>query len=294
MITYTIPLGNFDRQELSTLDLGDTRIVASENLAQELHDYVTNSFAKRKELVDLNPPKFYLQMDLPDTVLENDETRRRPLDRTLIVFKLFKDGLVKSNIVFTQQNGETRTGLWRHYLRWTHPDTTVPIYLLNQSEEQSFREFWREFASIDTGNFAVYRFHLADFRPYMRDRFADYVESLEYLLVPDSGEGEIGYKFRTRGALTLASPERREEVYQDLDDAYNLRSAVVHGISEREGRILRKKGGTDEINGWEEMIRLARDYDRQLIVLFFREKCYNDQDMRREYLVRKSLCTTLR
>jgi hypothetical protein len=250
------------------------------------------SFAKRKELVDLHPPKFYLQMDLAEAVLENDETRRRPLDRALVVFKLFKDGLVKSNIVFVQQNGVTNSLLWRHYVRYTHPETMVPIYMLNQSEEPSFREFWREFVSIDPTNFAVYRFHLADFRPYMRDRFVDYVESLEYLLVPDSGEGEIGYKFRTRGALTLASPEEREQVYQDFDDAYDLRSAIVHGISERKARILRKKGGTDEIKGWEEMIRLARNYDRQLIVLFFRERCYDNQDMRREYVVQKSLCTS--
>lgn len=289
MITYTIPLGNFDRQEQSTLDLGNAKVVASKNLAHDLLDYVMTSFAKRNELVDINPPKFYLQMDLADAVLENNETTRRPLDRTLIIFKLFKDGLVKSNIVFIQHKGVTNNVLWRHYVRWTNPETSVPIYVLNRIEEPLFRAFWREFASIDSTNFAVYRFHLADFRPYVRDRFADYVESLEYLLVPDSGEGEIGYKFRTRGALTLSSPEEREQVYEDLDDAYNLRSAVVHGVSEREAKILSKKGDT-EIKGWEEMIRLTRNYDRQLIALFFRERCYNNRDMRRKYLVQKSMC----
>lgn len=289
MITYTIPLGNFDRQEQTTLDLGDAKVVGSEELSQEFLDYVMESFTKRKELIDLNPPKFYLQMDLADAVLENDGSRRRPLDRALAVFKLFKDGLVKSNIVFVQQNGVTNSLLWRHYVRWTHPETIVPIYILNQSEEPSFREFWREFASIDPTNFAIYRFHLADFRPYMRDRLADYVESLEYLLVPDSGEGEIGYKFRTRGALAIGTGTSRQQVCQDLDDLYDLRSAIVHGITERENKILRKKA-SDEIEALEAMISAARDYDRQLIVLFFRAGCYDDRDERIKFATRKSLC----
>ena len=126
----------------------------------------------------------------------------------------------------------------------------------------------------------------------MRDRFADYVESMEYLLVPDSAEGDIGYKFRTRGALTLASPEEREQVYEDLNDAYDLRSAIVHGISKREAKILGKKGDTDQIKGLEEMIRIARNYDRQLIVFFFRERCYDNRESRRKYLIRKSLGTS--
>ncbi len=291
MIKYTIPLGNFDRQQQLTLKIGNAKILALENLGHDLLQYMVESFEKRKELVDINPPKFYLQMDLDDAVLENEETRRRPLDHSLLVFKLFKDGLVKSNIVFIQHESVTNNLLWRHYVRWTNPKTSVPTYMLNRNEEPLFSEFWREFASIDPANFAVYRFHLADFRPYLRDRFADYVESLEYLLVPDSGEGEIGYKFRTRGALTLAPPDDREDVSEDLDDAYNLRSAVVHGISEREAKILSRRGGADQIRGWEKMIRLARNYDRQLIVSFFRNRCYNNREKRRMYLVHKSLFT---
>jgi hypothetical protein len=289
MITYTIPLGNFIRQDQSTCELGDARIIASKNLQKVFLEYIMESFAKRKELIDINPPKCYLQMDLADEVLKNDETRRRPLDRTLVIFKLFKDGLVKSNIVFVQNRGKINSLLWRHYVRWTHPETKVPAYILKRVEEPFFRKFWREFTSIDVTNFAVYRFHLADFRPYLRDRFADYVESLEYLLVPDSGEGEIGYKFRTRGALTLSSPKGRGRVYEDLDDAYDLRSAVVHGVSEREAKILRNRGDT-EIKGWEEMIRLTRNYDRRLITLFFRGKCYKNREMRRKYLVERSMC----
>ena len=289
MLTYTVPLGNFDRQSQLASNLGDARIIASKKLPRKLFEYILDSFEKRRELVDINPPKFYLQMNLADETLKNDETTRRPLDRTLVIFKLFKDGLVKSNIIFVQHKGTINNFLWRHYVRWTHPETPVPAYLLKRTEESSFRKFWREFASIDTSNFAVHRFHLADFRPYLRDRFTDYVESLEYLLVPDSGEGEIAYKFRTRGALTLSTPRKRVQVYENLDDAYNLRSAVVHGAGERESKILSKKGAT-EIEGWEEMIRLTRTYDRQLITLFFREKCYDNRDVRRKYLVQKSMC----
>jgi len=282
MIKYTIPLGNFDRQKQSTINLGDAKVIASENLAHELFEYIMESFAKRKELVDLNPPKFYLQMDLADAVLENDETRRRPLDRALVLFKLFKDGLVKSNIVFIQQKGVTNSLLWRHYVRWTIREAKAPIYILNRDEETSLPEFWREFVSIDPTNFAVYRFHLADFRPYLRDRFVDYVESMEYLLVPDSGEGDIGYKFRTRGALVLGAADERQTVHDHLKGAYDLRSAIVHGNSQREAQIIGKLQ-------WENVISPVRHYDRRLIVLFYRARCINDSVKRRSFLLEKVL-----
>lgn len=70
----------------------------------------------------------------------------------------------------------------------------------------------------------------------------DYVESLEHLLVPDSGDGEIGYKFRTGETLILGrekDSKDRNRVYNNLKTAYEFRSAIVHGedISELSGGI---------------------------------------------------------
>jgi hypothetical protein len=289
-ITYTIPLGNFELEKSSVLDLGKARILDEHGMDSHLLEVILAKFRKTKDIADLDPPRFYLQMGLPDSIMENDETLRQPMDLTLTVFKLFKSFLVISNLVFITDQSDTKAHVWRHYVHWISRVRKPPIYSLSQSEEQRFREFWNEFRSINSRNFAVYRFHLADIRPYLRDRFSDYVESMEYLLVPDSGQGEIAYKFRTRGALVIGTDGNRQQVYRDLDDSYDLRSAIVHGISERENKILRKKA-VDEVEALEEMIRLARDYDRRLIVLFFRSGCYDDRDKRTKYVMQRALCT---
>jgi hypothetical protein len=282
-LTYTIPLGNFDRQSASILDLGDARILDSNDLPSELLQFVLASFETAKEVVDLNPPRFYLQMELSDTILKNDETRRRPLDRTLTILKLFKDSQVKSNIVFVTSKNVTKYLFWRHYIHWAR--IPPPKYLLKQEEEELLRSFWKEFGEINLSNFAVYRFHLSDIRPYLRDRFVDCVESLEYLLVPDSGEGEIRYKFSTRGALTLATAEDRNSAFKDLRDSYDLRSAIVHGNDREEARLL----GTSQ---WEEKIDIVKRYDREAIKYFFRSGCLDDSESRRELLLQKVLDVT--
>lgn len=54
------------------------------------------------------------------------------------------------------------------------------------------------------------------------------IEALEFLLVPDSSEGELAFKFRMRGTLLFSvgkSIEEKERVYELLRDVYDLRSA---------------------------------------------------------------------
>jgi hypothetical protein len=225
-------------------------------------------------------PSYYLQMLLPESVMEDDETKRRPLDHALAVFKLFKNAIVMSNYVLITRNGRTETTYWRHYVHYAR---VKPVqYYLSEKDEAEFRTFWKEFDSLEMSSFPVYRFHLAEIRPYLRDRFSDFIESLEYLLVPDSGEGEIAFKFRLRGALILSPPENRREVYENLRDSYDLRSAIVHGNTNREGELIRKRA-------WEEWIDLVRDYNRRVLVQFFRSGCLGDRTKRRDLLLQREL-----
>lgn len=281
MITYTIPLGNFDRETSSMMNLRDATILSSSALPEDILSTAMRVFEKRF-IADLDPPKFYLQMLLPESTMENDESLRRPLDRTLTIFKLFKNSIVKSNIVLITRNGKTEARFWRHYVHYAR--IAGSQYYLKESEVEDFKKFWTEFVSIDMSNFAVYRFHLAEISPYLRDRVTGYVESLEYLLVPDSGEGEIGYKFRIRGALILSPPDNREAIHDNLKDAYDLRSAIVHGNTKREDELLRK-------HSWEKWIELVRDYNRQVLVHFFRAGCLGDPGKRRDLLFRTTLGT---
>jgi len=253
----TIPLGNFNRSRSSIIDLGGPRIVL----------FKDTSLSHIPEGV-----KYCLEIDPIE-----GEKRRRTLDRILIVFKLFKDRLVLSNIILA---GNKKIYKLPHYTHWVDGDRGVPLYYLNEDEESTFCEFWKEFFEIDYANFAVNRFHLADYMAYSTDRFVNYVEALEYLFVPDSKDGEISYKFRSRGAQIFGKnkePDDREEIYLELKDAYKLRSAIVHGETNKINKLLRNKT-------WEENIQPIRCYSREAIKFFFQAGCLDNADKRRKLL----------
>jgi len=64
------------------------------------------------------------------------------------------------------------------------------------------------------------------------DRIVDYAIGLEALLLKDSEQNELSYRFGLRGAMVLGEAgEDKHEAFQDLKDFYNARSAIVHGGS---------------------------------------------------------------
>lgn len=264
----TIPLQNLKLDPPTELNLGDSKIIPWAEAPNDLRGAIFG--VTREEW------PFLLQTP------RRDEQPRSTLDRALTVFKLFKDSLVLSVCVF--QSARLVDHL-PHYTHWEDKDRGVPLLSLDEYEKPEFARFWREFIEISPGNFAVYRFHLADYRPYLRDRFVDYVESLEYLLAPDSGEGEIAYKFRSRGVLTLGFNQtagKRTQLYNELRTAYEMRSAIVHGNANKEEDLRKNRS-------WEYMIRPVRMHDREAIKFFFRAGCLYDADKRREFLNEKLL-----
>lgn len=259
----TIPLVNFFRESSSILSLRDARIVPKNGLSDPIQTVLK---AMVKDVFD-----FAVEISS-----KPNEEPRRTLDRVLTVFKLFRDSLVLSNLVAI---GTESFDPLPHYTHWIDQDRGLPRYDLTKNEEAEFIKFWNEFIDVPQ-IFPVYRFHLADYRAYSSDRFVDYVESLEYLLVPDSGEGEIGYKFRSRGTLIFGqgkTAQEREHIYDELRDTYALRSAIVHGDRAREEDL--RKGAT-----WEDKLRPTRCYDREAIKFFFRHGCLDNSDRRKRLL----------
>lgn len=258
----TIPLGNFDCSKSSIIDLWGPRIVPIKDTS------LSNEIRRR-----LGEVKYCLEINSIQ-----GEKPRRTLDRILIVFKLFKDSLVLSNTILA---GNNIIDELPHYTHWVDKDRGVPLYYLSEDEESTFCEFWKEFFEIDYDNFAVNRFHLADYVAYSTDRFVNYVEALEYLFVPDSDEGEISYKFRSRGAQILGKnkkPDNREKIYLELKHAYKLRSDIVHGeTSKGINKLLRNKT-------WEENIRPIRCYSRDAIKFFFHAGCLDNANKRRKLM----------
>jgi hypothetical protein len=79
---------------------------------------------------------------------------------------------------------------------------------------------------------AFRRFRAAAGREVLDDKITDLVIGLESLVTPDSGSGEISFKFRSRGAALLpdqfGSPRDRRALMKKL---YDARCDIVHGNS---------------------------------------------------------------
>jgi hypothetical protein len=133
----------------------------------------------------------------------------------------------------------------------------------------------QNFKDINYKNFALNRFHLADYRPYDDFSILNYVECLEYLFVPDSSGGEIKYKFSSRGTLILAGnelPLKREDIYTKLRKIYDLRSAIVHGNRLKEEAKL------------EDYLKDLKDFCRKAIQFYFRHQCLDNRNKRRKLM----------
>jgi len=197
----TIPLHNLSLESPGVVHLGDSKILPWHEAAEDVQGAILKTTTREWPFLLQTPSK------------ENEQPRRT-LDRVLTVFKLFKDSLVLSVSVFVNTK---LVDFPPHYTHWLDADRGLPPFHLDKKEETEFARFWEEFLEINPANFAVYRFHLADYRSYSVDRFTDYVEPLEYLLAPDSGGGEIRYKFASRGVLILGrdkTANARRDLYE--------------------------------------------------------------------------------
>jgi hypothetical protein len=209
--------------------------------------------------------------------------------QTQIMFKLFKEG----RIVFKFQIGPKEINELEihpnygldfipYYTYWTRPTSR---FELNQSEVDLFKSHWKLFWNIPRTNFALNRFHLADFRPLMDDSFLDYVLALEHLLSPVN-RTEVGFQFRAMGTLLLGDnfdKSQKLKLFNLLDKAYGIRSDIVHGR-----RV--KIGNTNETkleDLWEDKIRPIRMLTRKAIKYFYLENCLENHNKRKDLIKKR-------
>ncbi len=272
-----IPLFNFELNNLDTLNLGDDRIIKAEEI----------------EIENLNQRyglyyKFNLEMT-PKLVEQN----RRTVDRAVIVFKLFKDDFIFSDI-FSKHNTNDFEMI-PHYIPWGIDPPNR--YSISVEDESKLIDFWNGFTNINIENLAVNRFHLADYRPFLKDRFLDYMMALEFMLVPFSGE--IAYKFRMTGAHILGDEDgfKKSKRFNLMKDLYALRSNIVHAgdmvasLNNIVTKVLPEGPETEELKNsekhdqkWEIAIELVRRYSRKSIILFHNAKILEDPEERRKWI----------
>jgi len=265
---------------LNFLDLENSKMIRLANAELNVSSEFIDVYDKiiKSQYPNYQIPKFSLC-----TPKVENEKPRRTLDRILEIFKLFKEGLVLSNFIVYGEFSDIdklKFDFLPHYTHYVDGNRSPPGYIISSNEEKPFIGFWSEFKDLPFENFAVYKFHLADFEPFSKDTMTNYVESLEYLFVPDSSDGEIAYKFRTRGTLILGrdkNMDERKKIYKNLHNSYNLRSAIVHGNIEKEKKLLNGKN-------WEDFHSFLRIYVRESIKFFFRKNCLDDNQKRKELI----------
>jgi hypothetical protein len=203
-----------------------------------------------------------------ESISPNNEAPRRTLDRCITILKLFKNNFIFSGVVYFYPNG--RIDILRHYNPFMCYTYDTDMYTISQEEEKKFIAFWtKSFDAPYNTFFPLYRFHLADYRPYSMDSYVDYVESIEGILVPD--DNSISKKFRERGAAILSYVDNgnRDEYEIKLKKAYERRSIIVHGKESMEK--IQNMSGED----WIEPIREIRDYNRRIIKFIISENLFD-------------------
>lgn len=108
-------------------------------------------------------------------------------------------------------------------------------YTLSSKEIPKFIKFWRKLRHLMEEpqhylQVPIRRLRAAGTRAQGEDTLVDYVIGLEALLGKEDERAELGYRFRVRGSVLLASKRKERKMrLRELRDLYDLRSRIVHG-----------------------------------------------------------------
>lgn len=137
-------------------------------------------------------------------------------------------------------------------------------FVLSEGEVPQFLELWRllEERVVDFG-FSIRRFNLAFERGLAFDRVVDLVIAAESLFLSDIGvqdRGELRFRFAIRAAKFIEHPTYSErDVYRVMRQAYDARSAIVHGGSPNDTHLPGDQAANEStfIDTIEELVRLG-------------------------------------
>lgn len=141
------------------------------------------------------------------------------------------EGIISSELSPSNLSEEKIPRLWS-YLQ---PDPEVSgTYILLEEEVEHLQRFFEKFFRIGTMGDSVKRafqkFSQAIQNGSLKEKVINFLSSLEILFL--AGEsGEITYKLANRVASFIGKEEDSYQVFTDVKEFYNLRSAAVHGRS---------------------------------------------------------------
>lgn len=231
---FWAPLLNFEMQ--------DTKVELAGNiLIRELTDYEMkppNVLVKRWPGLGFERFAIECSITKPDPEPEpgfyiNDG--RACLEKVLTILRLFKEEVVGFNLIVQPLCPAPNYGMTaqylKHYQLWLL-EHFKDKYKILSNEIMGLQAFFTDFWSIDFQKFtlAVDYFNKSYIEPYIRDSLLDLVICLENLYLRKEDPELKAYKLRLRASYVLGTKfEERTRVFQDVKEAYDLRSQIVHG-----------------------------------------------------------------
>jgi hypothetical protein len=135
---------------------------------------------------------------------------------------------------------------------------------LSEGDVPRFLELWHllEEGAVRFG-FSIHRFNLAFDRGLLADRIVDLVIAAEALFLGDLDQnyrGELRFRFALRAAKFIEQTTYSEhEVFRVMRQAYDARSAIVHGGLPKETRLPGNQSADlpTFVDAAEDLVRLA-------------------------------------
>jgi len=231
---FWAPLLNFEMESSKVELAGDIRIRELTDYEKQPPDFLV------KKWPGLSYGRFALECSITKPGPEPDpgfyiKDGRKCLEKLLTILRLFKEEVVGFNLIVQPLCGAPSYGMTtqhlKHFQLWV-PEQYKQTYKILNNEIIEFQAFFTDFWGMDFEEFtlAVDYFNKSYIEPYVRDSLLDLVICLENLYLRKEDPELKAYKLRLRASYVLGTDfEERTKVFQDLKDAYNLRSLIVHG-----------------------------------------------------------------
>lgn len=159
-------------------------------------------------------------------------------NKVIYALRLFKAGIV-DRIIFKPHIIKYKYGSWEPI--WQPVRGSIAIdeitfsdrYYLNDYEVADFKKLWNRYNNYDFNKnkpveIAITRFNYAAEKEPWGEKLVDYIIALEALFLRDNKE--LTYKLALRTAIFLSDDSKeRNIIREDIKNAYNLRSKIVHG-----------------------------------------------------------------
>jgi hypothetical protein len=260
------PLQNFEA-EVDIVELGDRLVIKkiSDKYLTELRTRAESglslslSFHENIKLQYSAEMTHYLKKEEPHNIEEPIRTIRKLVS----ALRIFKEGVCNCPFIESRPlTWELMGGILGSHIYQYPIAFWRKKYRLQRDDISKFVAFWKRFNKFEFDKhkflgIAINRFNYAYGRELDEDKLIDYMIALEALFLREGEKNELKYRLSMRTALFLEDdPMKRKAIRNNVQNAYDLRSRIVHGSSKIEYSEIRKSVDTIE------------DYLRKTIIKF--------------------------